>query len=103
MRSYSTVLLHNNRYYTILGDLDKKYETLAATRSALWEEYDSADATRPGVVPHYTLRAVGKLAIWPPTVFDIRVIKLGLLLHKNRHYTLHARLFVMRFARLWVI
>ena len=83
MRSYSTVLLHKNRHYTILGDLDKKCETLAATRSALWEKYESADATKPGVVPHYTLRAVGKLAIWPPMVFDIRNINLGLLLHKS--------------------
>ena len=88
--------------FAILGDLNKKCETLATTRSALWEKYESAHATRPGVVPHYTLRSVGELAIWPPVVFDISLINLRLLLHKNRYYTLHARLFVMQFARFWV-
>ena len=66
MRSYSTVLLHKNRYYTILGDLFQKYEQLATTRSEVREKSESADATRPVVAPHHKLCAVGKLAIWPP-------------------------------------
>ena len=77
--------LHTNR--SVQRKEERLWEQWGTTRPPLREQYDSWHARGPGVGPYYALRTVAKLAIWPPLLFDIRVIDAGFLLY----YMLHAR------------